>query len=224
MKTKKDKALVLLSGGQDSTTCLYWAKKYFDEVHAVAFSYGQKHELEVKIARNIAEKANIHFSVIDVDSLKTITHNALTDKSIPMDEEKPKNALPNTFVPGRNLIFLTYAAIYAYSLHIHHLVTGVSEADYSGYPDCRKSFIESANLTLNEAMDYDFKIHTPLMYLNKEKVWQLADELSIFDIIREQTLTCYNGIIADGCGNCPACRLRNNGLENYLKNRTIDCN
>jgi 7-cyano-7-deazaguanine synthase len=215
----EDSAVVLLSGGQDSTTCLYWAKKHFACVHAIAFRYGQRHEQEVEIAREIARQANVTFEVYDIDTLKGLTRNSLTDNSIVMDKDKPENAPPNTFVPGRNMIFLTYAAIYAYSKEIHNLVTGVSQADYSGYPDCRNTFIKSINASLNLAMDYEFQVHTPLMWKNKEEVWQLADELGVFDIIRYQTLTCYNGVKAAGCGDCPACTLRKNGLESYLRNK-----
>ena len=133
-----------------------------------------------------------------------------------MDKEKPDGSSPNTFVPGRNLLFLTFAAAIAYDKNIRQLVTGVSEADYSGYPDCRDTFIRSANTTLNLAMDRQFVIHTPLMWKNKKEVWQLADELGVFDIVKNDTLTCYNGILAEGCGHCPACVLRNRGLEEYL--------
>ncbi len=215
----KNSAVVLFSGGQDSTTCLYWAKKHFDEVRAIAFRYGQRHENEVDIARKIAAEAHVSFEMYDINTLKELTHNALTDKSILMDSEQHGNTPPNTFVSGRNMIFLNYAAVYAYSSGIRNIVTGVSQADYSGYPDCRNTFIESVNTSLNLAMDYEFKIHTPLMWLNKEEVWKLADELGVFDIIRTQTLTCYNGIVAEGCGRCPSCKLRNNGLESYLRIR-----
>jgi len=211
--------VVLLSGGQDSTTCLYWAKKQFEKVYALGFRYGQRHEHEVEIAREIARQAEVPFMVSDIDTLKNLTHNSLTDSSIIMDEEKPKDALPNTFVPGRNMIFLTYAAVYAYSLHVRDLVIGVSQADYSGYPDCRDTFIKSTNASLNLAMEYEFQIHTPLMWKDKKAVWQLSHDLGVFDIVRTQTLTCYNGIIAEGCGKCPACKLRAKGLEEWrMKN------
>ena len=211
-------AVVLLSGGQDSTTCLYWAKKRFEKVYAIAFRYGQRHEQEIEIAEKLAKQANVPFAVIDIDTLQHLTHNSLTDKTIPIDEEKPANALPNTFVPGRNMIFLNYAAVYAYSLGVRDLVIGVSQADYSGYPDCRNTFIKSMNVSLNLAMDYEFEIHTPLMFLDKENVWKLSDELGVFDIIKNETLTCYKGIPAEGCGKCPACKLRANGLSKYLEN------
>ena len=140
-----------------------------------------------------------------------------TDTSIPMDSEKPADGVPNTFVPGRNLFFLSIAAVYAREHGIKHLVTGVSQTDFSGYPDCRDSFIKSLNVTLNLAMDDSFVIHTPLMWIDKCQTWALADELGVLDLIRHRTLTCYNGIVGDGCGHCPACTLRREGLEAYLK-------
>lgn len=215
----RESAVVLLSGGQDSTTCLFWAKKHFDRVYAIGFNYGQKHVLENQIAANIAKEANIPFKLIELDLFRQFTHNSLTDPSMKMDEEKPEDSFPNTFVPGRNMVFLTYAAIYAYGLGIHNLVTGVGQADYSGYPDCRNNFIKSLNSTMGLAMDYEFEIHTPLMWLDKEAIWKLSDDLGVFDIVRTQTLTCYNGIIAEGCGHCPACKLRAHGLQLYLKHR-----
>ena len=144
---------------------------------------------------------------------------SLTNTDISMDQEKPADSYPNTFVPGRNMVFLTFAAILARSKGIFHLVTGVSEADFSGYPDCRDTFVRSLNVTLNLAMDERFVIHTPLMDRDKSEVWELSDTLGVFDLVRTQTLTCYNGIMAEGCGHCPACTLRREGLENYLKRR-----
>lgn len=213
---KNEDALVLFSGGQDSTTCLYWAIRQFRNVETVCFSYGQRHSQEVENARRIAQMANVPFRVLDVSVISQLAPNSLTDASMTMDEDKPADSYPNTFVPGRNMLFLTFAATIAYAKNIKHLVTGVSEADYSGYPDCRDTFIHSVNAALNLAMDKQFVIHTPLMWRNKQQVWQLADELGVFDIVRNETLTCYNGIIADGCGHCPACKLRKNGLEAYL--------
>lgn len=210
------KALVVFSGGQDSTTCLYWAKKNFDDVYALTFAYGQKHALEVELAERLAHEAGVHFQKMDVPLIGTLGKNALTCNDIVMDQEKPANALPNTFVPGRNLFFLSIAAVHARELGIRHLVTGVSQTDYSGYPDCRDAFIKSLNVTLNLAMEEQFVIHTPLMWLDKCQTWALADQLGAFDIIRHQTLTCYNGIPGDGCGHCPSCKLRREGLEKYL--------
>ncbi|MDR3061302.1 MAG: 7-cyano-7-deazaguanine synthase QueC [Dysgonamonadaceae bacterium] len=213
---EKNAALVLFSGGQDSTTCLFWALKQFDSVRALCFTYGQRHSQEVEVARVIAEKMNVPFQVLDASIISHLAENSLTNPDIIMDEEKPVNSFPNTFVPGRNLLFLTFAAVIARSHGIKNLVTGVSEADYSGYPDCRDTFIRSANTTLNLAMGEEFIIHTPLMWRDKAQIWALADELGVFDVVRNETLTCYNGIVADGCGHCPACKLRNEGLERFL--------
>lgn len=209
-------ALVVFSGGQDSTTCLFWAKKRFSRVYALSFVYGQKHVAEVEIARNIASKAGVHFDVMDVSFIGQLGRNSLTDTSIRMDEEKPADNCPNTFVPGRNMFFLGIAAVYAREHGINHIVTGVSQTDFSGYPDCRDSFIKSLNVTLNLAMDAQFVIHTPLMWIDKAETWALADELGVLELVRNETLTCYNGVKGDGCGHCPACKLRREGLEKYL--------
>lgn len=213
---KKETALVVFSGGQDSTTCLFWAKKNFSKVYALSFIYGQKHVKEVELARAIAQKAGVDFDVMDVSFIGSLGKNSLTDTSIEMDQVKPVDSVPNTFVPGRNLFFLSIAAVYARERGIRHLVTGVSQTDFSGYPDCRDNFIKSLNVTLNLAMEEQFVIHTPLMWIDKADTWALADELGVFDIIRNETLTCYNGIPGDGCGHCPACKLRREGLEKYL--------
>lgn len=210
--------MVVFSGGQDSTTCLFWALRNFKEVHTLTFSYGQRHSLETEIARRLAERAGVDFRLMDISSIAGLGTSSLTDDSIRMDEEKPSGTFPNTFVPGRNLFFLSVAAVYAREHGIMNIVTGVSQTDYSGYPDCRDSFIRSLNVTLNLAMDEQFVIHTPLMWLDKARTWALADSLGVFDIIRNETLTCYNGVTGDGCGHCPACRLRQAGLEEYLKN------
>lgn len=219
MKISDESAVVLFSGGQDSTTCLFWAKKQFKKVYAVSFLYGQKHKKEVEIARNIAEKAGIEFHLIDASFISKLGTSSLTDSSIEMDQEKPAESFPNTFVPGRNLFFLSIAAVFAREHGVRHLVTGVSQTDFSGYPDCRDSFIKSLNVTINLAMDEQFVIHTPLMWIDKTETWALADELGVFDIVRYETLTCYNGIPADGCGHCPSCKLRNHGLQEYLKRK-----
>ena len=213
---KSEAALVVFSGGQDSTTCLYWAKKRFKKVVALSFYYGQKHQLEVKLAEAIAKKAEVEFHLMDVSFISKLGQNSLTDTTMHMDEEKPADSVPNTFVPGRNLFFLSVAAVFAREKGIHHLVTGVSQTDFSGYPDCRDTFIKSLNVTLNLAMDDNFVIHTPLMWIDKAATWALADELGVLNIIRTDTLTCYNGIPGDGCGHCPACTLRREGYEKYL--------
>lgn len=213
----KNKVLVVFSGGQDSTTCLFWAKRNFSEVHALSFIYGQKHVKEVELARSIAEEAGVQWDVMDVSFISGLsTGCSLTDTSITMDQERPEGGVPNTFVPGRNMFFLSIAAVYAREHGISHIVTGVSQTDFSGYPDCRDAFIKSLNVTLNLAMDEQFVIHTPLMWIDKCETWALADELGVLDLVREKTLTCYNGVQGDGCGHCPACKLRREGLEKYL--------
>lgn len=213
----KNKVLVVFSGGQDSTTCLFWAKRNFSEVYALSFIYGQKHANEVELARSIAEEAGVKWDVMDVGFISSLsTGCSLTDSSITMDQERPEGGVPNTFVPGRNMFFLSIAAVYAREHGISHIVTGVSQTDFSGYPDCRDAFIKSLNVTLNLAMDEQFVIHTPLMWIDKCETWALADELGVLDLIRERTLTCYNGVQGDGCGHCPACKLRREGLEKYL--------
>jgi 7-cyano-7-deazaguanine synthase len=221
MNINHNVALVVFSGGQDSTTCLFWAKKHFAQVHALSFTYGQRHQQEVNIARSIAQEAGVDFKEMDIPLVGQLAQNALTDPTIPMDQQMPDGSTyPNTFVPGRNLFFLSIAAVYARSIGCHHLVTGVSQTDYSGYPDCRDAFIKSLNVTLNLAMDEQFIIHTPLMWLDKAQTWALADSLGVLDLIRNKTLTCYNGIPGDGCGHCPACRLRREGLEKYLATKS----
>lgn len=223
-------ALVVFSGGQDSTTCLWWAKKHFSEVSALSFVYGQKHLSEIGCARAIADKAGVPLEIMEIPVIGRLGKNSLTDTSVPMDggsvpmdggvhDSSVHGGLPNTFVPGRNLFFLSVAAVKARELGINHIVTGVSQTDFSGYPDCRDTFIKSLNVTLNLAMDAQFVIHTPLMWLDKAETWKMADELGIFDIVRNETVTCYNGIPGDGCGHCPSCRLRREGLEKYLKEK-----
>lgn len=221
MQMKECEALVIFSGGQDSTTCLFWALKNFRKVHTITFSYGQKHSKEIDMAREIARKAGVDFHLVDASFISSLGRNSLTDTSLEMDSAIPDGScFPNTFVPGRNMFFLSVAAVYAREKGIFHLVTGVSQTDFSGYPDCRDSFIKSINLTLNLAMDEQFVIHTPLMWLDKAQTWALADELGVLELVRKETLTCYNGIPGDGCGQCPACKLRASGLKKYLENRT----
>lgn len=215
---KKEPALLLFSGGQDSTTCLYWALKHFSSVKTLCITYGQRHTQEVEVARQIAKQAYVDFQILDASLISQLSVNALTS-DVEMDAEQGDKKFPNTFVPGRNLLFLTFAATVAYANNIRHIITGVSEADFSGYPDCRQNFILSANQSINLAMDKNFEIHTPLMWRDKAAVWELADQLGVFDVIKNETLTCYNGIKAEGCGHCPSCKLRKEGLEKYLASK-----
>lgn len=211
-----NKALVLLSGGQDSTTCLFWAKSEFDEVEAIGFHYGQRHGHEVELASLIAKNASVPFYIANITTLSDISPNALTEQDMEVEDSVKEKAPPNTLVEGRNMLFITYAGIYAKSKGISNIVMGVSQTDYSNYPDCRRDFIDAAQQALSLATDYKFEIHTPLMHLTKAETWLLADELNVLELIRNNTLTCYNGIQADGCGVCPACKLRKKGWDEYL--------
>lgn len=212
-----EKAMVVFSGGQDSTTCLLWTLEEFDQVETVTFLYGQRHESEVECAKKIAKDLGVNQKIIQMDLLNQLTENSLTRKDMEIEE----GTIPNTYVEGRNHIFLSFAAIYAKSMGIKNIITGVSETESSGYPDCRNVFIQSLNTSLNLAMDFPFKLITPLMWKDKSEVWEMADRMDRLAYIRENTLTCYNGIIGDGCGECPACKLRNDGLETYLQGRHV---
>ena len=216
----KEKALVVFSGGQDSTTCLFWAKKHFESVELVTFAYGQRHDTEIEVAKQIADEQGVKHHLLDMSLLSQLTPNALTQHDL--DIEVGDDGIPNTFVPARNLLFLSFAGALAYQRNAKHIITGVCETDFSGYPDCRDSFIKSMNVTLNLSMDRDFVIHTPLMWLDKKATWALSDDLGVLDYIRYNTLTCYNGVIGDGCGECPACQLRANGLNAYLAEKGVD--
>lgn len=213
---KRQSALVVFSGGQDSTTCLFWAMKHYEYVETVTFSYGQRHSQELEVAKEIAAEQGVKHHILDMSLLGQITENALTsDIAI----ETKDGEVPNTFVDGRNHLFLSFAAVLAKQRNIKDIVTGVCQTDFSGYPDCRDVFVKSLNVTLNLAMDYEFVIQTPLMWLDKAETWELADRLGKFDYVRQKTLTCYNGIRGRGCGQCPACHLRQTGLEKYLSQK-----
>ena len=208
-------ALVVFSGGQDSTTCLFQAMQQYgaENVQAITFAYGQRHGIELERAASIAQELGIRQTVLDLSLITAITHNALTDAQAAIETDA--QGMPNTFVDGRNALFLLYAAIYAKSQNIRDIFIGVCETDFSGYPDCRQIFVQSMNVTLNLAMAYDFRLHTPLMYLTKKETWALADELGVLDYIRTRTHTCYLGVDG-GCHECPSCVLRERGLAEYL--------
>lgn len=214
----KEKAVVVFSGGQDSTTCLFWALKKFDEVIAVTFNYNQRHSLEIECAKNIAKDLGVEHHVLDMELLNQLAPNALTRKDIRIEKGEGDD-VPSTYVEGRNMLFLTFAGVMAKVKGAKHIVTGVCETDFSGYPDCKDVFVKSLNVTLNLAMDYEFVIHTPLMWLDKAETWGMAEKYGKLNYIREKTLTCYNGVIGDGCKECPSCVLRNNGLEKYLQEK-----
>ncbi|MDA1353575.1 MAG: 7-cyano-7-deazaguanine synthase QueC [bacterium] len=202
-------AVVLFSGGQDSTTCLAWALERFDFVECVSIEYGQRHAIEMQQARVIASMAGVPIHVLRTDAFEQLTQNALTNHGV--DITAMPGELPSTFVPGRNHMFISLAAIYAYQKGIRHIVTGVCQTDYSGYPDCRDAFVQSLATTLGLAMDTTYTIHTPLMWLTKAKTVLLMRDLGRLDWYAHSH-TCYEGK-RPACGKCPACELRRNGFK-----------
>ncbi len=220
------KAIVLLSGGQDSVTCLFWAKKNFDHVIAIGFDYGQKHKVELEQARLICEKyANVEYRVLDIKGL--LGGSALTDHTQDVSGQHQINKeLPATFTAGRNALFLAVASSFAYNEGISDIVTGTCQTDFSGYPDCRRKFVDSMQLCMTLALDQDMRIHTPLMYLTKAETWALAWSLgrNIFEIVRTLTMTDYNGdrTMNDwgmGVDNNPATFLRAKGFREFIEER-----
>lgn len=228
----KTSALVLFSGGQDSTTCLAWALTRYDHVETLGFDYGQRHAIELTMRPKLLDSLRAmrpdwksklgEDHVLDLSLLAAISDTALTsDVAITMQE----NGLPNTFVPGRNLLFLTSAAALAYRRGISDLVGGMCETDYSGYPDCRDETLKSLQQAINLGMASKLTIQTPLMWLNKAQSWQLAATLGgeeLVELIRTESHTCYlgeRGVLhawGHGCGTCPACELRARGYTDYL--------
>lgn len=224
-------ALVLFSGGQDSTTCLAWALERFPHVETLGFDYGQRHRIELDcratLRRRIAEQNPVWAArlgedhTLALDALGQVSETALTrDTAIAFAAD----GLPNTFVPGRNILFLTFAAALAYRRSLRHIVGGMCETDYSGYPDCRDDTIKALQVALNLGMDRRFVLHTPLMWIDKAATWTLAQDLGgrpLVDLIVEETHTCYLGTRGTrhdwgyGCGTCPACRLRADGFERF---------
>jgi len=206
-----DKAVVVLSGGQDSTTCLWWALERFgsNNVEALSFDYGQRHRIELDCATAVAELAGVPQSVLPIDTFAALGGNALTDAGIAVGSDG-KRELPVTFVPGRNLIFVTFAAAWAWPRKVTHIVAGVSQADYSGYPDCRQETIDALSTALKLGMELVFEIHTPLMNLTKAETVLLAEELGAMDAM-SLTHTCYAGQ-RPPCGRCHACVLRAKGF------------
>jgi 7-cyano-7-deazaguanine synthase len=209
----RENALVVLSGGQDSTTCLYWAIDRFGRanVSSITFDYGQKHRIELQCARDVAAAAGVANVCLPIDTFAALGGDALTDTTIAVsDEANDESELPATFVAGRNLIFLTFAAAYAYRHATRNLVTGVAQTDYSGYPDCREETIVALEKAITLGMDREFTIHTPLMHRSKKQTVELALDLGALDTMA-LTHTCYNGQ-RPPCGECQACRLRAKGF------------
>ena len=223
----KGKAIVVLSGGQDSALCLALACRRFGaaNVAAITFAYGQRHALETRYAKALAKHFAIaEHKIVKLDFYRHLTTNALLDhdlaithsKTRKLENSKTSPVPPNTVVEGRNAIFLQLAAVWAKTLGAKYVYTGVSQADYSGYPDCREAFIKAEQKAIRLALDYPVTIVTPFMHKTKAEEWALADKLGILEYIDGHTLTCYNGIPGKGCGKCPSCRLRNRGLAEYL--------
>ena len=213
MTAASEKALVVLSGGQDSTTCLYWAIDRFGRtnVSSITFDYGQKHRIELECAREVAAAAGVANVCLPIDTFAALGGDALTDMAIPVsDEADQETELPVTFVAGRNLIFLTFAAAYAYRHGIQHIVTGVAQTDYSGYPDCREETMAALQRAITLGMDREFTIHTPLMHRSKKETVELAVRLGALEAMA-LTHTCYKGL-RPPCGECQACRLRARGF------------
>lgn len=213
------KAIVVLSGGQDSATALALAVRKFGagEVAAITFAYGQRHALETKFAKGLVRHFGIaRHKLIKLDFYRQLTTNALLSKDVKI-ERKPGAKCPSTVVEGRNAFFLLAASVWAKSLGATEVYTGVSEADFSGYPDCRAVFIRAQQRAIRLALGYPIHIVTPFIHKTKAQEWAMADRLGILDIIENHTLTCYNGIPGRGCGTCPACRLRNRGYDEFMK-------
>jgi 7-cyano-7-deazaguanine synthase len=213
MQRVGEKALVLLSGGQDSTTCLYWAIDRFgvEATSSLSFDYGQRHRIELECASRVAAAAGVVHDCLPIDTFAALAGDALTDSRIAVrDLPDESTGLPNTFVPGRNLVFLTCAAALAYRRHIGNLVTGVAQTDYSGYPDCREATIKALQKAIRLGMESDVVIHAPLMHRSKKETVELARELGALDMMA-LTHTCYNGQ-RPPCGRCPACKLRAKGF------------
>lgn len=186
------KAVVLLSGGQDSTTCLFWALREFDEVIAVGFDYGQKHKKELKQAQFIADKAKVQYKVFNVKGI--FQGSSLVEHDLDINApHKINKDLPSSFTAGRNMVFLSIVAGYAYNLGAENIVTGVCQTDFSGYPDCRQEFVTAMQDASRKALDSTVNIFAPLMYLTKAQTWKLASDLGVADIIVKHTLTDYNG-------------------------------
>ena len=226
-----DSAIVLFSGGQDSATCLAWALGNFETVETIGFDYGQNHSIELDVRQTFLENLRSQFPdmtkglgidhMIDLSVLGAISDTALTgEREIEMNEA----GLPNTFVPGRNLLFLTIAAVVGYRRNAKHLVGGMCETDYSGYPDCRDDTLKALQVTLGLGMDTRYVLHTPLMWINKAETWEMARGLGgddLVDLIVKDTHTCYRGDRSTlhawgyGCNECPACELRASGWSSF---------
>lgn len=222
----KQKAVVVFSGGQDSTTLLGWAKDTFSEVVAISFDYGQKHNIELVQSKKICSELEIEHHLLNVDLLNQLAPNALTRTDIEVchHSDVKEGKEPNTVVRGRNGLFGWLASIFASTHGIQNVILGTCESDYSGYIDCRDSFIKALQVAVNMGIDENIRIHTPLMFLNKTETWELADKHNILKLVIEESHTCYNGDRSSifGCKECPACKLRNDSLIEYTNKIGMD--
>jgi 7-cyano-7-deazaguanine synthase len=220
-------ALVLLSGGQDSFTSFYWAKKNFEKIYAMSFDYGQRHKVELGCAEALCARENVEWTSVDLQFLNSLNSNALTNPAEAILPQGSFNNLPSTFVPGRNILFLSVAASWALPRGISHLVIGACETDYSGYPDCRENFMKKMAVALSAGLDSSLEIHTPLMHLTKAQTFELARELEKLEDVLELSHTCYAGersvrhAWGYGCGECPACVLRRKGYEEFIEQHEL---
>jgi len=216
------RALVVFSGGQDSTTCLAWAKNRFDEVETITFDYGQKHRVEIEQARKIAEALHVKNTLLSLDAFSQLNDSALIDGSQDIGAQHSVHTnLPASFVPNRNAIFFTLAHAFAQKQGIEHIIIGVNQTDYSGYPDCREPFVKALELALNLGSEANIAFHYPLMHLTKAETFALSKVEGVLDLVIDESHTCYNGVHTHkhawgyGCGECPACVLRKQGFEAY---------
>lgn len=211
------KVLIILSGGQDSTTCLIHYTHTCQEVHCITFDYDQLHKSEIDSSLLISENLGVkNHKILNIKCLKDISVSSLINKNILINSIHPLDlSLPSTFVPGRNILFLVLSSIYAYNNDINSVVLGVSEVDFSGYPDCRNNFIKNMNNAIQIGMNSDIFFETPLINLNKSEIWALSDYWNATEIILNHTVTCYNGIPGKGCKKCQACILRNKGFNKW---------
>lgn len=218
------KALVVFSGGQDSTTCLGWAKNRFEYVESITFDYGQKHKVEIAQAQKIASLLHVKNTLLSLDAFSQLNDSALIDRTQDIGaHHRVHTNLPASFVPNRNAIFFTLAHAFAQKQGIEHIIIGVNQTDYSGYPDCREPFVKALELALNLGSEANIIFHYPLMHLTKAETFALSKEEGVLDLVINESHTCYNGDHSEkhawgyGCGMCPACVLRKMGWEAYEK-------
>lgn len=221
--TSKEKAVVVLSGGQDSAICLALAVRKFgrENVFAITFRYSQRHATEVKYAKRLAAHFGVeNHKILSLDFIKHLTSSALMSPTGAITKAEGSSC-PTSVVEGRNAFFLLAASVWAKSVGAKSVYTGVSQTDFSGYPDCREAFIKAQQKAIRLALEWPVKIVTPFMHKTKAQEWAICEKLGILELVKEKTVTCYNGIPGKGCGECPACILRNRGLAEFEKAKAI---